>query len=466
MVVLTRRQSSNNVTTNPIKSINRPRKVTIPKSPQLLTSRKREKENNPTVNSLPLDISSGRLIETHLREEIQMLLATHQIDAAKDNLLRLVSMTNHWADIWKLADTLIRSDNKAGMISALKLITPELSMYPPLQVILLKCLRILPKESRLNWTDEEVRHLPEMSSYTCTLWPDIPNREACLAAITKNDTPLDPLAKIYFEHNYQACISSCDPILLLSFPLKLAIHTAALRHLGDTENLFKIAQMMVNTLPDYDLTWFVVGLYYSLTGKHLDARRFLRRAAFGEEQERPTMIADFLQRFFTVQLIEALCCGGDHDQCLVLLRLLCRTSTPEEPYYKLLQAREHLHLRRMHLAIKYFDPKVVPSRYIPLYYTVLAEYALYNHDSTQAAALLSQPFSFPVKLGLGLELLCGVSSVNDLLKVTDRETLRQVCAQYMLPMLTEINATNILDSNENEEASVLGDVDMELDSEP
>lgn len=398
------------------------------------------------VNNKPVDANQLR------RLEIASMLSLHRVDAAKERLLELVTLTGHWSDVWKLADTLLRSDGHCGMLAALRLVGKEHMQHAPLRLIVSTCLDRLSKECWSAWTREDTHGANSID--TGSFWPDMPTSYSSL------NTPQEDGGEDLLAFLEQRLVRSThNPQVLFAFPLKLAMHLACLFRQADIALLYPLAQSMVNTMPDSALAWFAVGLYYSLTGKHGDARRYLRKAAFEDDQE--IAIHGLVQRVIVVHLLDAYCSGGDHEQAASIAHLLLtaeEVGVQERAHHRLLMAREQLHLRRPNVALKHFSPHN-PNRGV-LGTQVFAEYLLQMQDVHTAQQLLrsfsgSSSTSLTARLHTALQLLCGIAASQDSKRCTDAE-IRQICFEYRLslpPSLSDCNAGG----NEPEEMELASD---------
>ncbi|KAK0728169.1 hypothetical protein B0T26DRAFT_697063 [Lasiosphaeria miniovina] len=95
------------------------------------------------------------------------------------------------------------------------------------------------------------------------------------------------------------------------------VHLACLYELRKTNLLFLIAHELADTHPDEPCTWLAVGIYYFVTGKIADARRFFSKASMMDANFGPAWIG-FAHTFAA---------EGEHDQAVTAYSTAARLFT-------------------------------------------------------------------------------------------------------------------------------------------
>ncbi|KAG8899259.1 anaphase promoting complex subunit cdc16, partial [Tulasnella sp. 403] len=166
-----------------------------------------------------------------------------------------------------------------------------------------------------------------------------------------NDNPdflLSIAEALYAQYRWQDAFTVTSRIqeLVGIHPGSLPTHIACmnnLRHLHP--RLFLLAHELVDKEPDSPVSWYAVGVYYLLTRKFLDARKFFSKANLMDPRFGPAWIG----------FAHSYSYEGEHDHAIVAYSTAARLFPGSMHLPALFLGMEYLQINNLALAGEYFD---------------------------------------------------------------------------------------------------------------
>lgn len=135
----------------------------------------------------------------------------------------------------------------------------------------------------------------------------------------------------------------------------------------DSGALYSIGQRSVNQRPDASVSWYCVGLFYQVTRRSDEARRYLFKAGIGSKMRKSGAVDAGIGPAW-IALGHSFAAYGDHDQAVSAYVAAVKTHSPGSEDPSLFLAIEYLRVRQSTLAAAYLldahaanssDPRVL-----------------------------------------------------------------------------------------------------------
>ncbi|KAG9017193.1 anaphase promoting complex subunit cdc16 [Tulasnella sp. 427] len=190
---------------------------------------------------------------------------------------------------------------------------------------------------------------------------------------------------MYAQYRWQDAFTITSRIqeLVGIHPTSLPIHIACmhnLRHLHP--RLFLLAHQLVDKDPDEPVSWYAVGVYYLMTRKFLDARKFFSKANLMDPRFGPAWIG----------FAHSYSYEGEHDHAIVAYSTAARLF-PGMHLPALFLGMEYLQVNSLALAGEYFGMAQSICDTDPLLYNEQGVLAFYNERYEEAAQYLEKAIS-------------------------------------------------------------------------
>lgn len=180
----------------------------------------------------------------------------------------------------------------------------------------------------------------------------------------------DELIQAYSRANYRKVIElSLDSLWTrwLGDESVLVLLASSLACKFDAGSLYSLGQRSVNQLPDASVSWYCVGLFYQVTGRSDEARRYLFKAGIGSKFKKSGTPDPGIGPAW-IALGHSFAAYGDHDQAVSAYVAAVKTHCPGSVDPSLFLAIEYLRVRQPVLAAAYLldahganskDPRVL-----------------------------------------------------------------------------------------------------------
>ena len=226
----------------------------------------------------------------------------------------------------------------------------------------------------------------------------------------RGDSEEDAFVDAYRKGNYRLVVElslDCFWTRWLGDESVLVLLVSALACNFDSSALYTLGQRSVNQRPEASVTWYCVGLFYQVSGRSEEARRYLFKAGIGSTFKRsgapdcgigPSWIA----------LGHSFAAFGDHDQAVSAYVAAVRTHCPGSVEPSLFLAIEYLRVRQPVLAAAYLLDSYAADPNDPRVLNELACLQAGKNNFSTAKKFLSKAFervsSLPVEIGTALAL--------------------------------------------------------------
>jgi len=169
-----------------------------------------------------------------------------------------------------------------------------------------------------------------VKKYDCPTEVEIPAELECLQG--NPDLQVCIAERHYYNCDYHECHSITTGVLKADpyHARCLPTHIACLVELKKSTTLFHLAHRLVDLYPEWAVSWFAVGCYYYLTGRHDPARRYLSKATQLDRVFGPAWLA--YGHSFAVE--------NEHDQAMAA-------------YFKACQLMKGCHLPLLYIGLEY-----------------------------------------------------------------------------------------------------------------
>lgn len=264
------------------------------------------------------------------------------------------------------------------------------------------------------------------------------------------DSDEDALVDAYRKGNYRVVVEmslDCFWTRWLGEENVLVLLASALACNFDSSALYTLGQRSVNQRPEASVTWYCVGLFYQVTGRSEEARRYLFKAGIGSTFKRsgapdcgigPSWIA----------LGHSFAAFGDHDQAVSAYVAAVRTHCPGSVEPSLFLAIEYLRVRQPVLAAAYLLDSHAADPNDPRVLNELACLQAGKNNFSTAKKFLSKAFervsSLPLEIGTALALNFSIVSVKEVLNdleigAEDVKKVLNYCVEEILgPLLNSV----------------------------
>ena len=418
MVQTRSQQQSKDTIPPPIK-----RPLTVPRSPPLLTSRRREKENH----ALPTSEHPPHNKRATARPSLEKILSQARIEEEQE--------------LTFLCERLVTS--RIGRVAILKTISMEQTKQSIfLRFFVVESFELLRGHTgaTLHWTEKEIDELrlltmnQKKNPKTAVSYPHLTSEE-CHDAIlqARSFCPTDLLSFYEGKHSVN---TNYLMILMALHPLKFVM---AVLSCQSPDALYPIAAEVAKVLPDEPLTWLLVSHYHRLTDSFIEARRFLRRClhAGREFLTQSCFLNSPLDRLLGWAFSLACCRADDHDQAATTLSLLAQSTSDadEKDFYQMHLVREQLHLRRPQEAALLLG-SCRTSMFAGLRLELRAECYLNGTNSSGKNIsaedfLLKNSAHLPLEHRTAMAIFC---NRNEFLANCTQSHIEEVCRRYRLPL--------------------------------
>lgn len=184
------------------------------------------------------------------------------------------------------------------------------------------------------------------------------------------DSEEDALVQAYRQGKYKRIIDATMETLWTRWfgdETATVLLVSSLACAFDSSGLYTIGQRLVNQRPDSSVSWYCVGLFYQVTGRSDEARRYLFKAGIGSKMKKSGAFDVGIGPAW-IALGHSFAAYGDHDQAVSAYVAAVKTHSPGSVDPSLFLAIEYLRVRLPTLSAAYLldahaanptDPRVL-----------------------------------------------------------------------------------------------------------
>lgn len=280
---------------------------------------------------------------------------------------------------------------------------------------------------------------------TCGLLPYTPRNEEEDALVQAyNRTEYRRVIEMSLETLWTRWLGDESVLVLLASSLACKFDSGALYSLG---------QRSVNQRPDASTSWYCVGLFYQVTGRSDEARRYLFKAGIGSKIKKSGAADPGIGPAW-IALGHSFAAYGDHDQAVSAYVAAVRSHCPGSVDPSLFLAIEYLRVRQPVLAAAYLldahaansnDPRVLNE--LACLQAGKSNFSAANKLLVRAAesATTTLPPAFRIVFALNLCIVSVKELMADRIGIAEYENVKIVmkhCVEDVLgPLLKQVKRT-------------------------